>query len=462
METEIQLLLSCIRCERDKDISEFEGESDELYEQCSECREGKQLYNKDFLDSYCRVKEIVLVEEYSKVTRDTRIKGTCTYGSCREEFRKTFRQLIKTGGYCDKCTSKIRKIKVKLTSVKRYGVNCTLQLQEIKDQIKKTNLQRYGVENASQCKEVKDKMKKTNLHRYGVENSLQSKEVREKCKKTILQKYGVENALHSKELKEKVRQTNLQRYGVENASQCKEVKDKMKKTNLQRFGVEYASQSKQVREKVRQTNLERYGVDTPAKSTIVQNKMKKSNLQRFGVEYASQSKEIREKVRQTNLQRRGVDWALQCNEVKDKIRKTNLERYGVEHSMQNPEIADKSSKSARTHKDYTLPSGSVIKIQGYEHYALDELLQTYTEQDIITGVTNVPRIEYTDSEGKKHYHTPDIYIKSENRIIEVKSTWTFEKNEDNVLLKQTFAKEQGYRYEIWVYNGKGTKVEIYE
>ena len=46
-------------------------------------------------------------------------------------------------------------------------------------------------------------------------------------------------------------------------------------------------------------------------------------------------------------------------------------------------------------------------------------------------------------------------------IIEVKSTWTFEKKEDNVLLKQTFAKQEGYQYEIWVYNAKGTKVEIY-
>ncbi len=36
METEIHLLLTCIRCELGKHISEFEGQSDEIYEQCCE------------------------------------------------------------------------------------------------------------------------------------------------------------------------------------------------------------------------------------------------------------------------------------------------------------------------------------------------------------------------------------------------------------------------------------------
>ncbi len=76
MEPEIKLLLRCIRCEQGRDISEFEGQSDELYEQCCECIHSKQLYNKDFLESYCRVKEIVLIGSYDNVNRDTRIKGT--------------------------------------------------------------------------------------------------------------------------------------------------------------------------------------------------------------------------------------------------------------------------------------------------------------------------------------------------------------------------------------------------
>ena len=56
----------------------------------------------------------------------------------------------------------------------------------------------------------------------------------------------------------------------------------------------------------------------------------------------------------------------------------------------------------------------------------------------------------------------DIFIPYQNRCIEVKSTWTAEKKKDNIFLKQQAGKELGYNYEIWVYDGKGIRVEKYE
>ena len=55
----------------------------------------------------------------------------------------------------------------------------------------------------------------------------------------------------------------------------------------------------------------------------------------------------------------------------------------------------------------------------------------------------------------------DIFIPSENKCIEVKSTWTAKKKKDNIFLKQNAGKELGYKYEIWVYDCKGNKVETY-
>ena len=55
----------------------------------------------------------------------------------------------------------------------------------------------------------------------------------------------------------------------------------------------------------------------------------------------------------------------------------------------------------------------------------------------------------------------DIYIPSQNRCIEVKSTWTAKKNVHNIFLKQYAAKQLGYNYEIWVYDGKGNKIETH-
>jgi len=95
---------------------------------------------------------------------------------------------------------------------------------------------------------------------------------------------------------------------------------------------------------------------------------------------------------------------------------------------------------------------------------LDELIvyEKIDESDIITGCQNVPVIWYNDKLGKKHRHYVDIFIPSQNRCIEVKSTWTYTKQIDIVLLKQKAAKELGYKYEIWVYNNKKVKVKCYD
>ena len=120
---------------------------------------------------------------------------------------------------------------------------------------------------------------------------------------------------------------------------------------------------------------------------------------------------------------------------------------------------NKSFKNAYKLKDYVMPSGNIVKYQGYEHYALKELLNNcIKEDDIQTGTKNVPEIWYNDSKLRKHRHYVDIYIPSQNKCIEVKSMWTFNKQLNNIFLKQMSAKQYGYLYEIWIYNIKGEKI----
>jgi len=239
---------------------------------------------------------------------------------------------------------------------------------------------------------------------------------------------------------ERIKNTMVDKYGVEYAAQSQIFIDKMKETTLERFGVENANQSEQIKEKIRQTNLETYGF-----------------------EYGLQNKEVKEKRKITNLAKYGVENQLQRKEIREKIRETNLEKYGVEFSMQNPETMEKQIKSSYYLKDYKLPSGDLIKIQGFEHYALDELFkcENINENDIITGCKNVPVVWYNDATDKKHRHYVDIYIPLQNKCIEVKSTWTFKMQKETIFLKQQAAKEVGYLYEIWVYDNKGNKVEFY-
>ena len=376
----------------------------------------KLRYDYNLLQSICDEGGVTLLKNYEDayVTRDTRIIGKCIL--CDNSFDKSLNMLHKQ---------------------KNYGcLSCAKLLKT--ERIKGTMLEKYGVEHAAQSEIFRDKMKKTTFERYGVEYGLQNEDVKAKIRQTNLETYGCEYGLQNENVKNKKKETYLKNYGVENPNQCKEIRDKTKQTNLEKYGCEYGFQNEEIKTKVKQTNLDRYGY-----------------------EYGFQNEEIKAKIVQTCLAKYGVKYITQSKDFRDKSKQTNLEKYGVEYVSQNPDILEKMTKNMYKSKEYIMPSGNVIQIQGYEHYALDYLLQTeyICETDIVTGCKNVPTIWYIDIDGKKRRHFVDIFIPNQNRCIEVKSTWTAHINKDTIFLKQLAAKELGYNYEIWVYNEKGQIVD---
>jgi seryl-tRNA synthetase len=67
---------------------------------------------------------------------------------------------------------------------------------------------------------------------------------------------------------------------------------------------------------------------------------------------------------------------------------------------------------------------------------------------------------FKDENGKSHKHFPDIFLKSKNMLIEVKSEWTAqEKNLKNILLKKKYAEKMGYIYKIYVIDKKTKKIK---
>lgn len=108
---------------------------------------------------------------------------------------------------------------------------------------------------------------------------------------------------------------------------------------------------------------------------------------------------------------------------------------------------------------YIMPSGKIITYQGYENYALDELLLIYSEQNIVINDKNrIPTIEITFN-GKLGKYYPDIYIISENKIIEVKSDWTYKADLEKNEIKAEACKKAGYIFEFWIYTIKSSKIE---
>lgn len=464
------------------------------------------------LQDYCKENNIELREDYSKchLTKKNLITAKCQNIDCQETTSKIFREIEKRGIYCKECMNDIKQNKRIETCIQKYGFPSSTTCKEVQEKIKQTNKEKYGTEFSFQSNDVKNKIKTTMLEKYGVENPTKNNEIKNKIKITNLAKYGCVNPLHSESIKEKVKTSIMQKYGVENASQNKDIKDKKVKTSLKNWGVEYPSQKQLIKEKIKQTNLINLGVEYPTQNEHVKNKIKQKCLQKYGVEFNWQSEHVKNKIKETNLIKLGVEYPSQSKEVnnkkiktsfknwgvkhpsqnqiiktntketnlikynceyplqnediKNKLVATNLIKYGVKYPLQNSLIMEKQIKSSYSKKEYVFPSGKVETIQGYENYALDELIinEKIDETDIIIGVKNVPEIWYIDDKNIKHRYYVDIYIPSQNKCIEVKSKYTYNKNKQINILKYEAAKNLGYNFEFWIYNNKGNKIKIYD
>jgi len=296
----------------------------------------KEKYNKDpicTVESLCEIVECdgaLLMKEYTSVTQNDIIPFIC---NCGKEAKKNCLQLIKiSGAFCTICTQKTWTQRIKETNIDRYGVECSVHSPEFQKKSKATVLEHYGVEHVFQSKEVQQKIKQSMIEKYGVEHPICNDIIKQKMKNTCLERHGVENVLELPECREKIKKTCLERYGVEHISQTQEFKDKYKQTCLERYGVEHTSQTQEFKDKLKDAFIAHYGVDNPNKT----------------------------------------------KEVRDKIKQTCLQRYGVEHPSQSQEIAEKSQKNAKKYKEFTMPSGIIIKVQGYEPFALADLLHLLT------------------------------------------------------------------------------------
>ena len=57
--------------------------------------------------------------------------------------------------------------------------------------------------------------------------------------------------------------------------------------------------------------------------------------------------------------------------------------------------------------------------------------------------------------GKRHRYYPDLYIPSQKRFIEVKSTWTYSRYLPQNEAKAQGCLQDGYAFEFWICSAKG-------
>jgi hypothetical protein len=240
-----------------------------------------------------------------------------------------------------------------------------------------------------------------------------------------------------------------------------EIVEKSKKTSLEKYGETFFSKTSEGKEKVKKTCIERYGCEYPMQNEEIQrkqfNSMVKTNIEKYGSCSTLSLPFVREKQKNTLIEKYGVDHPTKSPVILEKRRKTCIERYGVDSYTKTEEYKERQAYSEWGNKyyDYILPSGEIIRIQGYEKYAIDELLLTYEEKDLVLKNTEKPKISYYFRE-KKRVYLLDIFIPRENRIIEVKSTYTYHLDQEMNFEKARECVRRGYLFEFWIISRNGS------
>ena len=212
-----------------------------------------------------------------------------------------------------------------------------------------------------------------------------------KRENSILKKYGVKYLLQSQKIKNIIKDKNLKEYGVEHVAQRKDIKKKKENTIFKKYGVKNLSQLESIKKKKENTSLKNWGVKNPSQSELIKKKKENTSLKNWGVKY----------------------WV--------QLRKDNgcFKIY------------------FKKYKEFNLHYQST--------YELDFLIFC-ENNNIINDVTDFKkRINYTMENVNRIYY-PDFYVKKYNLIIEIKSTYWYEKYFEKNQLKKEICEKLGYKY----------------
>jgi len=234
---------------------------------------------------------------------------------------------------------------------------------------------------------------------------------------------------------------------------------KIEQTAQEKYGGHWMK-TKETQDKFRKIANEKYDGNWPGSFSTAENK--KAIKTKYGVDNVFQSKKIQEKIRSTMQDKYGVDNPMQSEEIQNKNKRTCLEKYGVQHPMQDPDIFTKcmrnQQRTAYKFKKFISSSGKEYDVQGYEGQVIRYLLNLGTDENDLTNLRDeMPVVEYEFGGAKRKYF-PDVFIKSVNTLIEVKSEYTFSKDFDKNMAKHEAAKRAGFLHSIIIWDDDEKRV----
>jgi hypothetical protein len=239
-----------------------------------------------------------------------------------------------------------------------------------------------------------------------------------------INKYGVENVFQLESVKEKIKTHFISNYGVDNPNKIRDVRDKIENTCISKYGVKTALILPESRKKMLEKSKENW--NNKEWVNWFQSILIKNN---GGAGFASNK--IKDKYISFCLDKWGVSNSFASEEIKEKIKEHYITNYGVENPQQVEEIHNKTIKSSFFCKKY---KDTDLYYQGT--YELDFLNRYYDK----IKIERSKLIKYKIGKDIKIYY-PDFYLPDYDLVVEIKSTYYWNKHLTSNLAKMEHIKE---------------------
>lgn len=178
-------------------------------------------------------------------------------------------------------------------------------------------------------------------------------------------------------------------------------------------------------QKITNNQKELYYCQKCVKSTKTKNTM----IKKYGVDNISKSDAIKEQKKITCMLNYNVDNPSQSLIIKDKKCETSLKNYGFKYPSQNKEFLFKKLKNG-TKIDY-------IDLLYYQGSYEKEFIMMYKDK---IKIDNGLSIVYYYLGEKKIYHS-DFYLSDYDLVVEIKSTYWYNKNLEMCKAKEEYTKK---------------------
>jgi hypothetical protein len=212
---------------------------------------------------------------------------------------------------------------------------------------------------------------------------------------------------------------------------------------------DYKVAGKGIKKLARQTLLEKYGVDNPMNLPGMSEQRKKHFIEKYGVENPSSNEQVKKKRIDTMLKRYGIPHNFIGWQEKQFV------KYGVYNPAHIPEVAEIACYNRfKKRKEYTLSTGEVIHLQGYEPFGFDYLKAKYQENQILYRKKDMPELWYCWQEKTRRYYC-DFFVADDNLVVEIKSLFTLSRDLDIVKQKILSAHTKGYTVLLLVFDRHG-------